>query len=315
MAYRPIAPAFAGFAKILSVAAAVVALAQAAPASAQERIDITHAQGKTSVPRNPERIVVFDLASLDTLDALGVEIDGVPGGLLPEYLSKYRSDDHAKVGTLFEPDYEAVNALAPDLIVVGGRSSTKYRELARIAPTIDMTVDTGDYMGSVTRNVEQLGRIFGKETEAESKLATIRRSIEDLRATASGIGEGLLVLTTGAKMSAYGPGSRFGILHDVFAVKPAEENLQASLHGQSISSEFILAANPDWLFVIDRDAAIGSGNSSGAVLGNELVAQTKAWKQDNVVYLDAVNWYLVGGGLISLQAMVDQLSQAFAKSG
>jgi iron complex transport system substrate-binding protein len=219
-----------------------------------------------------------------------------------------------KVGTLFEPDYEAVNAIGPDLIIVGGRSMTKYRDLAAIAPTIDLTVDVKDYMGNVTRNVELLGRIFGKEKEAASRLDALRQSIAALHRKAADSGKGLLVLTTGSKMSAYGPGSRFGILHSVFGVQPAAPNLEVSLHGQSISSEFILKTNPDWLFVIDRDAAIGQGTSSASALNNELVAQTKAWKEKKVVYLDPVNWYLVGGGLTSFQAMVDQISDALEKA-
>nr|WP_119681766.1 siderophore ABC transporter substrate-binding protein [Indioceanicola profundi] len=276
-------------------------------------MEVRHAQGTTSVPHNPQRVVVFDLASLDTLDALGIEVDGVPGGVLPDDLSEYAADGIPKVGTVFEPDYEAVNALEPDLIIVGGRSAAKYQDLSRIAPTIDLTIDTADYLADVAKNVELLGGIFDKEKEAESRLAALRQSVEGLRAATSKIGNGLLVLTTGTKMSAYGPGSRFGILHGTFGVTPAIKDLQVSQHGQSISSEFILQTNPDWLFVIDRDAAIGRGGAAKTVLDNELVTQAKAWKEDQVVYLDPVNWYLVGGGLRSVQNMVDQLAQAFKK--
>ncbi|MGQ9367566.1 siderophore ABC transporter substrate-binding protein [Azospirillum sp. ST 5-10] len=302
-----------GLTNALAAALMIMALAQGTQAASPERIEVTHAQGTTAVPRNPERVVVFDPASLDTLDALGVTVDGVPGGLLPPYLSRYASDDIPKVGTLFEPDYEAVNALAPDLIIIGGRSAAKYKELSRIAPTIDLTVDVKDFKGSVAKNVALLGRLFGKEREAADRLAALDRSIADLRTATAGIGDGLLVLTTGTKMSAYGPGSRFGILHSLFGVKPAVADLQASTHGQSISSEFVLDSDPDWLFVIDRDAAIGRGSAAQAVLDNELVTQTKAWKQGHVVYLDPVSWYLVGGGLVSLETMVDQLAQAFRK--
>ncbi|WP_266036324.1 ABC transporter substrate-binding protein, partial [Brucella intermedia] len=113
----------------------------------------------------------------------------------------------------------------------------------------------------------------------------------------------------------YGPGSRFGVLHESFGVKPAAPDLSTGNHGQPASSEFILETNPDWLFVIDRDAAIGrEGNSAKQVLDNDLVRQTNAWKKDQVVYLNAQNWYLVGGGLGALHGTVDQLSQAFDKA-
>lgn len=48
-------------------------------------------------------------------------------------------------------------------------------------------------------------------------------------------------------MSTYGPGSRFGVLHDDYGTVPAAEDLKpgkSSNHGQAISFEFILETNP-----------------------------------------------------------------------
>ena len=44
----------------------------AASSAAATEIVVTHAQGETTVPVNPQKVVTFDMASLDTLDALGV---------------------------------------------------------------------------------------------------------------------------------------------------------------------------------------------------------------------------------------------------
>ncbi|CAM5772030.1 siderophore ABC transporter substrate-binding protein [Bosea minatitlanensis] len=302
-----------GFASWFASRAAALSLGVGlglAPALA-EPIKIAHAKGETTLPATPRKVIVFDLASLDTLDALGVSVAGVPGGNRPRYLAKYDADSYAKVGTLFEPNYEAVAAVGPDLIIVGGRSGAKYEQLAKLAPTIDLTSDAKDPYGSVQRNVATLGRIFGKEGEAKARLDRLQGSVDALKAKAPSVGKGLLVLTTGGKMSAYGPGSRFGLLHE-FGVAPAVTDLKVGRHGQPVSFEFIRKANPDWLFVIDRDAAIGREGAAAKLLDNELVAQTTAWKKKQVVYLDPVNWYLVGGGLTAMQATVDQLVQAFA---
>ncbi len=281
-------------------------------ASAQD-ISVKHAQGETTVPASPKKVLVFDPASLDMLDALGVEVAGVPTGRLPGHLSKYGSDRYEKIGTLFEPDYEAVNAAEPDLIIVGGRSRAKYHDLAKIAPTIDLSPSEGNFVGSVTQNLKLLARIFGKQAQADALVAKLESSIANLRQDDPKVGKGLLVLTTGGKMSAYGPGSRFGMLHSEFGIMPAVEGLATTNHGQAISSEFIAKTNPDWLFVIDRDAAIGQQGAAKAVLDNELVAQTTAWKKGHVVYLDPANWYVVGGGITSLQANVDQIARAIGK--
>ncbi|WP_414472183.1 siderophore ABC transporter substrate-binding protein [Microvirga sp. M2] len=299
---------------LTAMVAGALALGLLTAGAHAEDIKVRHAKGETTVPLKPKKVLAFDLASLDILSVLGVEVSGVPTARFPEYLAKYGSDKYEKVGTLFEPDYEAVNAAEPDLIIVGGRSSAKYDTLAKIAPTIDMTIDPKDYVGNVVRNAQILARIFDRQPEAASQVARLEQSIASLEQDASRAGKGLLVLTTGGKMSAYGPGSRFGVLHTDFGIVPAVEGLATTNHGQAINAEFILKTNPDWLFVIDRDAATGRGNGAARkVLDNDLVAQTKARKNNQVVYLDPANWYLVGGGLTALQSSVDQIRKAITK--
>lgn len=296
-----------------SLAAGLIALslAVAAPGAA-DAIEIEHAQGTTEVPANPETVLVFDLAALDTLDALGIAPAGVPTGVKPQSLAKYNEASYPKIGSLFEPDYEAVAAAAPDLIIVGGRSAAKYGELAEIAPTIDVTVDFDNYLDSAEERVRTLAEIFGKEKEADARLAALETSITALREKAKGAGTALIILTTGGRMSAYGPGSRFGIIHTAFGMTPAAPGLDVATHGQAISYEFILETNPDYLFVVDRDAAIGQqGQSAAAMLDNQIIHQTRAWENDRIVYLTPDNWYLSGTGLQSMQAMVDELTAAF----
>lgn len=296
------------------LAALALTVATAFTPALAEELTISHAQGETKVTQNPETVLVFDLASLDTLDALGVEVDGVPSGGKPARLKKYEGDDYLAIGTLFEPDYEAVNAAEADLIIVGGRSAAKYADLAKIAPTIDLTVNQEDYLGSMRSNVESLAQIFGKEAEAEEKLAKLEESIAKLKEQSADAGRVLVILTTGGRMSAHGKGGRFNIIYDAFGMTPAADDLKIGTHGQAISHEFIMETNPDWLFVVDRDAAIGQeGQAAQQVLDNDLVAQTTAWKNNQVVYLDAANWYLVGAGLTAVQANVDQLTEAFSK--
>ena len=274
-------------------------------------ITISHAQGETVLPGVPKTVLTLDLASLETLDAIGVEVTGVVGALIPAHLSKYKDDKYVKIGTLFEPDYETINAAAPDLIIVAGRSSPKYQELSRIAPTIDLSTDENAFLATAFRNARTLGRIFGKEDEVEARLGRIETSIQAVREKSRNAGRGLIVLATGGRLSAYGPRSRFGTLHKDFGIAPAVEDLDRAIHGQGISFELILKANPDWLFVIDRDTAIGqAGQSAAQLLDNPLVARTTAWQKGHVAYLDPVRWYLVGSGIASLETNADQIAQA-----
>jgi ABC-type enterochelin transport system, periplasmic component len=295
----------------LAVASLAVGLAVAPLAAGAAEISVPHAQGVTVLEKTPEAVLVFDLAALDTLDTLGVPVKGVPQGVKPDYLKKYDDDAYLKIGSLFEPDLETVAAAAPDLIVVGGRSAAKYADLAAIAPTVDMTSDFRAYLDSAEERIRALAAIFGKEGEAERRLDALRASIAAVREKAADAGTALVVLTTGGRMSAYGPGSRFGVIHTDFGFKPAAPDLDVATHGQAISYEFIRETDPDFLFVVDRDAAVGQhGQAAAAMLDNDIIRQTKAAKSGRIVYLKPDNWYLSGTGLSALQLTVDEIAAA-----
>jgi iron complex transport system substrate-binding protein len=281
----------------------------AMPAAAEIIVD--HDGGRTVLPKPPAKVLVLDLSALDILDALGVEVAGVPSGVKPAHLAKYQDARFPKIGTLFEPDYEAINAAAPDLVIAGGRSKPKVAALARIAPTVDLTGDWTDPVGTVSRNVETLARVFGKTEDGRAQVAALRADLEGLRARGSTAGKALVLLTTGGKVSAFGPGSRFSLLYDALGFAPAAPELKVAGHGQPVSFEFVAKADPDWLFVVDRDAAVGTrGQPARQLLDNDLVRQTSAWSRGRVVYLDAGALYLTGGGLTALRTILRQVGAA-----
>lgn len=293
-----------------AIAVIALGLAFVIPAFAQGTISITHVKGVTEVPLNPAKIITFDLATLDTLDALGVEVYGVPAFVMPTNLKKYESDDYAKMGSLFEPDYEAVNAAQPDLIIVASRSSGAYDELSKIAPTIDLTNDWENFVPSIKANSEILGKIFGKSEEITKMSAELDASIAAIKSHVDDLGKVFMMMTNGGKVTAFGPGSRLGFPHDTLGMEPAIQDVKAATHGEPISYEFILETNPAWMLVLDRDAAIGSksGDSAKQTLDNELVGQTEAAKNDHIVYVDTARWYITNGGIANMKAIVDELS-------
>jgi len=301
------------FGKSLAVALGAALLLAPAVSSAAE-IVVKHAQGETTLPGVPSKVLVLDIPSLDTLDALGVDVAGVPGSNLPPYLSKYADEKYTKVGTLFEPDYEAVNAAGADLMIIGGRSAAKYPDLSGMLPTIDMTIDPAAYTDNVKANVVKLGEVFGKQAEATELTARLDGKLTALKGLAADAGTAMILVTTGGKVGAYGPASRVGWLHKEMGFKPVADDIDDRFHGGDVVSfEYILEANPDWIFVIDRDAAVGQvaeGQAAKQILDNELVAQTNAWKNGHVVYLDPAAAYIVSSGYNAINTLVDQVSEA-----
>ncbi|AQS41102.1 MAG: Periplasmic binding protein [Candidatus Tokpelaia hoelldobleri] len=296
------------------VLAAFAVLATTLTGAQAETVTVKHSSGTTQIASTPKKIVVFDLASIDTLNRLGVSgIIGVPGGVAyPAYIKAYEDKSYTRAGTLFEPDYETVASLEPDMIIVAGRSQAKYAELAKIAPTIDLTVSTDNYLSDVTRNVTLLGQIFDRQEQAKAEISKLEATLADIKKLTAGKGNGLLILTTGGRMSAFGPGSRFGLLYSGFGIVPADPDLSVGNHGQPVAAEYILKTNPDWLFVIDRDAAIGrEGQAASQLLDNVIVNKTKAAQRKHIIYLDPQNWYLVGGSLSGLHETAEQIAAAF----
>jgi iron complex transport system substrate-binding protein len=292
---------------------------EAASGGDTETITVTDALGEEEVQLNPKSVVVFDMGVLDTLDTLGVDaVTGVAkGGATPSYLKKYDSDDYVAVGDLFEPNLEAIPRTKPDLII-GGRSAAMHDTLEDAfdgVPVLDMSVEETAYLESSRQNILTLASIFEKEKQAEDVLAGYDDRIAAVKKQAGGSGKGLVLLTSGGEVTAYSLNSRFGFLHADFGVTPVTGELgdTESRHGEAVSFEYIRKANPDLLYVVDRDAAIGEeGKSAEEILDNALVKNTTAWKNDKVNYVNAEAWYVVVGGLTSIGTLIDDIEKSLA---
>lgn len=278
-----------------------------------ETLTITHELGETKVKKNPEKVVVFDFGVLDSLKELGVEVAALPKMAIPPYLSEFEDEKYENVGSLKEPDFEKLSEIQPDLIIISARQAELYDQFEEIGPTLYLGINYENYVDSFKNNMKLLGQIFDKEDEVEKKLAEIDDAIKAVNDKAAASGKkALIVLANEGKVSAYGPKSRFGFVHDVLGVQPVDENIEASTHGQSISFEYIVEKDPDILYVIDRGAAIGQGQDQPAkqVIENDLVKNTKAYKEGNIVYLDPSYWYLSGGGFISMKEMIAEIDKS-----
>ncbi|WP_018754615.1 siderophore ABC transporter substrate-binding protein [Paenibacillus terrigena] len=276
-----------------------------------EEMTIKHQLGETVVKKNPSKVVVFDFGTLDTLDKLGVEVTAVPQTSIPSYLEKYKDTKYVNAGGLKEPDFEKISEVNPDLIIISARQADSYEEFKKLGPTIYMGVDTTKYMESFKENAKTLGQIFGKEAEVDKELASIDESIKALneKVTANKKNS-LIILANEGKISAYGPASRFGIIHDVFGYPAVDPSLDPKqTHGNSISYEYIAEKNPEVLFVVDRNkvAAKNSQSSAQEAIENDIVKKTTAYKDGKIIYLNPDYWYLSGGGLASVSEMVKEI--------
>ena len=203
-----------------------------------------------TVPYDPQRIAILDMASLDILDALGLgdRVVGTASTSL-DYLQSYINDEVENLGTIKEADLEAVMACEPDVIFIGGRLASSYDSLSEIAPVVY------NVLGNDGRC-----SIIGREVGYEN----------------------------------------IGV----------DAEIDTSTHGNEASFEFIVEKDPEYIFVLDRDAAIQTEGAQLAqeVMENDLVKGTQAYQNGNIVYLaHPAVWYTAEGGITALDLMLQDL--------
>lgn len=281
--------------------------------SSGEQIEIEHKLGTTKIPRNPSRLVVLDIGALETLKELGVTPAGIPKKYMPAYLDELKNNpDIADVGAVIEPDFESINAVSPDVILMSTRQERFYDELRDIAPSIFVGIDNKDYIPSFEHNVMLLAKIVDKEQEAEEKLHKLMEKVSAAQKKfETDPGKALFLIYNNGKFSAFGKGSRFGFIHDVLHIKPVMTLKDKSVHGQRVSNELIAEANPDYLFIVDRNAAVVGKKTNVKEMENRLIKQTNAFKNGKIFYLDPDLWFISGGGLVSVDLMVDDIVGRF----
>ena len=280
----------------------------------QTTVQITDANGeKSELKKNPKRVVVFDYGVADILKNLGVDaVVGLPkNGKMPEILSNYSDDKYTNVGSLKETDFEAVESLNPDLIIIGGRQAEDIDSFKEIAPTVNLAVDGQDYMNSFKSVVTDLGNLFDKQDEAkkaideiEAKIAKVNKTVTEKGLTAS------VVMANEGSISAFSAKSRYGLIYNGLGFTEADKNIDDSTHGQQVSFEYFLENKSDYVFVVDRGAVTGKGEAASKLFDNEVMNKTEVSKNGNIVYLNSVIWYTMTGGIESTNQMIDEIADA-----
>lgn len=282
-----------------------------------EEITIVHPLGETTLPTNPQRLVVTDYGIIDALTNAGVDVEntilGLPkSGHVPPHLSEFENDKYVDLGNLVEVNFETINELKPDLIIITNRLTDSYEELSRIAPTLFLTMPAATYMESLERNLQVLAQVFTDQAdEFNAKLDEIRTRTANIVQAAEGK-TALLIQTNDDALSVFGVGSRYSSIYTDFGFSVTDETISASTHGQSSSFEYIAEQKPDYLFVIDRSAAISLEGATGAerLLDNELINGMDAAVNNRIFYLDATNWYTVAGGITATLSMIEEIEHA-----
>jgi len=290
-----------------------------------ETVVIGHRSGETEVPVNPQNVAVFDMAILESLIELGLQdrVVGIPQNSIVYLAREFRGADVANFGTLHEPNVEYMAGYDLDLIIISGRARPFFDELSELAPVVDLGLVNSDVETTFVSNQRALGQIFGVESELEDELNEVLGLFAEVQELSAQLGDrtALIIMYNEGNYQAFGPGGRFGVIHDLFGVPAVDaevgfndEGTQPN-HGMIVTNEYIYDVNPDIIFVIDRNYVLDGANPENHVsgFGNEIVALTTAGQHGHIFDLNPEVWYIAPGGLqgmrLQVQGIIDALQE------
>lgn len=252
-------------------------------------VEIKDIHGMVTVPLNPQKVISLDNRTYETLSDWGIKLVAAPKGVMPAD-SLYVADESVlDIGNHREPNLEIIAAADPDLVIVGQRFASYYEEIKKLVPNaavIDLNFDVSEEADTPGENLVnglkdstlELGKIFDKNKEAEQLTADFDQAIEAVKSAYNGTDTIMSVVVSGGNIGFSAPhsGRVWGPMYEVFGWVPALDidNTTSDHQGDDISVEAIAQSNPDWIFVLDRDAAVSS--TTDAVPAQDVIDQSPA---------------------------------------
>ena len=301
----------------------------AATTATATTVEITDAHGTVTVPVNPTKVVALDNRTFETLSTWGVKLAAAPKDVMPAD-SPYVADESVQnIGNHREPNLELLASIQPDLVIVGQRFASYYEDIKKLVPNaavIDLNIELEEtaspgenFVNGLKDATTNLGKVFEKQEEAAQLIADFDKAIEEAKAAYNGEDKIMSVVVSGGNIGFSAPltGRVWGPLYDIFGWVPAlEVDKSSSDHqGDDISVEAIAQSNPDWIFVLDRDAAVSA--EEGAVPAQDVIDNSPALKnttaitQKQIVY--APNDTYTNESIETFLELINNLTKALAK--
>ena len=250
-----------------------VGCTSASEATEARTVEITDIYGTVTVPVNPKNVVALDNRTFETLADWNIELAAVPKAVMPTASVYVRDDSVLDIGSHNDPNLELIAAVNPELVIIGQRFASRYEEIKALVPNavvinlnFDVSTDAdapgANLINGLKNSTLALGLIFDRNDEAAQLVADFDKAIEEAKAAYNGNDTVISVVVSGGEIGFSAPrsGRVWGPMYEVFGWVSALEVVGATSdhQGDDISVEAIAQSNPDWIFVLDRDAAVSS---------------------------------------------------------
>lgn len=272
---------------------------------------VEHARGSTEIPAEPERVVVLDTGELDSLVALGVTpVGAVTTDVATGFLSYLQepAEGVEQVGTIAEPNLEAIAALQPDMILSNEvRHADLYDELSQIAPTV-FAADLGD---TWKENFFLAAEALGMEEEAETVMDDYEQAAADLGSSLGDAADAVVspVRFVGGTIRVYSENSFIGTVMADIGLPLVDLPEGESPTFAALSPEQVTRADADVVLYSSYGATDESGEE--AVLGGPLWPRLSAVQEGRAIEVEDDVFY-TGIGPTAASLMVERLAAALA---
>jgi iron complex transport system substrate-binding protein len=286
-------------------------------AGGAETRTVETAMGAVEVPASPERVVVLDTGELDTAITLGITPVGAvetgTGTMFLDYLPQDRLEGIENVGTITQPNLEAIHELDPDLIIGSKiRDEQSYDELSEIAPTVFTEHVGAPWQENFLLHAEALGKSAEAEAvvaEYEAHVAGTTEALGGAEAAAE-TEVSMLRFIEGGNTRLYGEENFIGtILSDVGLGRPAITAEATDGFAVEISPEQVDRADGDAIFYTSYGATDGSGEDEA--IGGPLWDDLTAVRDGRAFRVNDQLWFL-GIGYTAAGQILDELTAHLA---
>ncbi|CAM4451671.1 iron complex transport system substrate-binding protein [Paenibacillus endophyticus] len=282
-----------------------------AEAPSAERV-INSLKGDITIPTDPKRVIGLSVVYPEFLYALGVTPVAVQNyhEEYPSYLEEGFKDT-VKMGIAQTPNFEAILAAAPDLIIAPIWWSDKdYDQLSKIAPTI--LLPERDNWKDELRDI---AGVFGKEPLAESVIADLQAketAAKQKLDTLVGDETVMYMMVMEKEIIIYGETiDRGSFIHERLGLNPIKEFPQAE-RSISISLEKIPEYNPDHIILqLNNEFNEAIQNRYKELLDSSLWKNMTAVKNNHVYTMAGKEWFNLGMSPLADSYAIDEVLNVF----
>jgi ferric hydroxamate transport system substrate-binding protein len=168
----------------------------------------------------PHRIVVMDFGLTEMLLTLGVTplATSVPDWYRRTNVAPPLPDGVIDIGLLYQPNFELLEQLRPDLLVLTPAHAPMRAQLERIAPTLTLSTSARgvEPWQQIAQETRRLARVLHREPQAEAAIRAADAGLDDARARLAAASKEtsrplfLVEFIDDRHLLVYGAGSLFG---------------------------------------------------------------------------------------------------------